>query len=101
MNGEWSANTAQTLAFKQALLNVFMCAQRQPKTEAQKKRKEISRAVDSFNPHTFIDSTGSVIEDLTEFYKLSLDKQKQVKAVAKKKKPKKTTKKKAKKTKKK
>lgn len=101
MNGEWSANTAQTLAFKQALLNVFMCAQRQPKTEAQKTRKEISIAVDSFSPHTFLDKSGSVVEDIKGYYGLSLQEQAQVKAVAKKKTTKKTTKKKAKKNKKK
>ena len=93
MNGEWSANTAQTLAFKQALLNVFMCAQRQPKTEAQKKRREISVAVDAFNPRKYLNDSGNAIEDIKGFYTLSLQNQELVKLAAKSKKAKKKTKK--------
>lgn len=44
MNGQWSANTAQTLALKQALLNTFTCSWPQPEDYRQEVQR-VSRNV--------------------------------------------------------
>ncbi len=72
-NGQWSGNTAQTLAHKQVLLNTFMCGQKQPETQATKVRKQISVEVQKFNPEEAINMTKKQGDkELAEMFKESL-----------------------------
>lgn len=43
MNGQWSANTAMTLAYKQALLNTFTCSWPQPEEYREEVQRVASR----------------------------------------------------------
>lgn len=62
MNGQWSANTAQTLALKQALLNTFTCSWPQPEDY----RDEVQRvARKTFGP---AQSPQQISEAIKEFF---------------------------------
>lgn len=62
MNGQWSANTAQTLALKQALLNTFICSWPQP----EEYREEVQRvAARTFGP---AQSPQQLNEAIKEFF---------------------------------
>lgn len=62
MNGQWSANTAQTLALKQALLNTFTCSWPQPEAFRDEIQKVASR---SFGP---AHSPEQISEAIKEFF---------------------------------
>jgi len=62
MNGQWSANTAQTLALKQALLNTFTCSWPQP-PEFREEVQQVSNRV--FGP---AQSPQQISEAIKEFF---------------------------------
>jgi len=62
MNGQWSANTAQTLALKQALLNTFTCSWPEP----EQFRDQVQRvAARTFGP---AQSPQQISEAIKEFF---------------------------------
>jgi len=62
MNGQWSANTAQTLALKQALLNTFTCSWPQPEEYRQEIQHVAARV---FGP---AQSPQQISEAIKEFF---------------------------------
>ena len=62
-NGVWALNSAQTVARKQALLNMFGASYPQPKTSAQVVRK----AVKMFQPLDVL-SPGEAAEELNQYF---------------------------------